>query len=116
MANQNLVNSYLMQVSSLLPERELFALRTQLEEMEDSRLQSLMCLELQKPNTILIISLFAGGFGVDRFLIGDTGIGVAKLLTLGGCGIWAIIDLFLIMDATREKNFEKLRATLLLQR
>jgi hypothetical protein len=32
--------------------------------------------------------------------------GIGKLLTCGGFGIWAIVDLFLIMDAARRKNFE----------
>ena len=64
--------------------------------------------DLKDPTTALLISLFAGGFGVDRFYIGDVGLGVGKLLTGGGCGIWAIIDLFLIMDATREKNYQSM--------
>lgn len=64
--------------------------------------------DLKDPTTALLISLFAGGLGVDRFYIGDVGLGVGKLLTGGGCGIWAIIDLFLIMDATREKNYQSM--------
>lgn len=45
----------------------------------------------------VLISWLVGVFGVDRFYLGYTGLGVAKLLTLGGCGIWAIIDLILIL-------------------
>jgi hypothetical protein len=46
--------------------------------------------------TALLLSIFLGGLGIDRFYLGYTGLGVAKLLTLGGCGVWALIDLILI--------------------
>jgi TM2 domain-containing membrane protein YozV len=65
-------------------------------------------LNLKDPTTILIISILAGNLGIDRFMIGDTGLGIAKLLTCGGLGIWAIVDWFLIMGRTREVNAEKL--------
>jgi len=47
-------------------------------------------------STLFLLSYFAGSFGADRFYIGQTGLGVAKLLTCGGLGIWHMIDLILI--------------------
>ena len=63
-------------------------------------------MQFKDPTTALIISIFGGAYGIDRFYIGDTGLGIAKLLTCGGLGIWAIIDWFLIQGLTREKNME----------
>lgn len=44
----------------------------------------------------LLLSIFVGSLGVDRFYMGLIGTGILKLLTFGGCGIWWLIDLILI--------------------
>lgn len=46
--------------------------------------------------TLLILSLLLGWLGVDRFYAGHIGLGVLKLLTIGGCGIWALIDIIMV--------------------
>ncbi|MDP9988472.1 NINE protein [Arthrobacter sp. FW306-05-C] len=52
-----------------------------------------------------LLSLLLGTFGVDRFYLGKIGSGVAKLLTAGGAGIWAIVDLIMTLTGnTRDKD------------
>ena len=60
----------------------------------------------KNPTNVFILSFFLGGIGVDRFYIGDIGIGILKLITSFLILPW-LIDLFLISNATRKKNYEK---------
>lgn len=80
--------------------------KEKLATLPENKEVQVMSLSLKNPTTILLISIFLGGWGIDRFMIGDTGLGIAKLLTCGGCGIWTIVDWFLIKDKTFESNFK----------
>ena len=55
---------------------------------------------------LVILSAFLGTFGADRFYRGQIGLGIVKLITLGGCGLWALIDhlIYLLGDLPREDN------------
>lgn len=87
-------------------------IRQKLLNADESKWDIIQTLQFKDPTTCLIISLLGGSLGIDRFYLGDTGLGVAKLITCGGLGIWTIIDLFLIMGAAREKNISKLQQVL----
>jgi TM2 domain-containing membrane protein YozV len=54
----------------------------------------------------LIMSIIFGGLGVDRFIMGQVGLGILKLITLGGCGIWWLVDLILIATKHKYKGVE----------
>ncbi len=110
--DQNKVDMYLIANGKYFDSYQITSVRDMLLDMDDSKFIHLQAANLQNPSTILIVSILAGSLGIDRFMIGDTGMGIGKLLTCGGLGIWAIVDWFLIMGATREKNFEKLERLL----
>lgn len=48
----------------------------------------------------LLLCLFLGGIGVHRFYVGKVGTGILQLITVGGCEIWALIDLIMIITGS----------------
>ena len=103
------VNHILMMLSSKIPAGSIPSVRTRLEntDISESEILALQS-QMKDPLLSILLSIFIGTFGVDRFYIGDIGLGIGKLLTAGGCGIWWLIDIFLIVDATKQKNLEQL--------
>lgn len=106
------VDMFIMANGKFFDGYQLSGIRDSLINLDDSRWSFIQTMQFKDPTTILIVSLLAGTLGIDRFMIGDTGLGIGKLLTCGGLGIWALIDLFMIMDATRRKNMAKLQQEL----
>ena len=64
--------------------------------------------EFKDPTTLLLVSIFVGVLGIDRFMLGEIGMGVLKLLTGGVCGVLAIVDWFTIQKKARELNYNNL--------
>ena len=100
------VDMFMMTNAKFFESHQVYNIRNVLLELDESKWIYISSIQFKDPTNMLIVSILAGAWGIDRFLIGDTGIGIGKLLTCGGFGIWAIVDLFLIMGATREKNLE----------
>ena len=82
-------------------------IRQKLENAPDDTLLTLQATELKDPTIVLLISIFLGSLGIDRFIIGDTGLGILKLLTCGLCGILTIIDWFTISKKAKQLNLSK---------
>ena len=59
-------------------------------------------LSKKNKNVASVLSFFLGGIGIDRFYLGNTGLGVGKLLTLGGFGLWALIDFIYIVSGNAK--------------
>jgi TM2 domain-containing membrane protein YozV len=107
--DQQKVDMFLMSYSKYFEGHHLAAMREQMLKLDDSKLLQLQAANIKDPTITLIISIVGGSLGIDRFFIGDTGLGIAKLLTCGGLGIWAIVDWFLIMGRTREVNMQRIQ-------
>ena len=103
------VDMFIMANAKFFESHQLNMIRERLLAMDDSKWAMVQTVQLKDPTTSLIVSILAGSLGIDRFIIGDTGLGVGKLLTCGGLGIWTIIDWFMIQGSTREKNMQKMQ-------
>ena len=104
---QQKVDMYIMSNQKYFPAEKVVYLKEKLMSMDESKFALLSSIEFKDPTTILLISLFLGGWGVDRFMVKDTGMGVLKLLTGGLCGILTIIDWFSIQKRAKELNFNQ---------
>ena len=103
------VDMFIMANGKYFESHQLIPIREKLLQMDDSKWAIIQTIQFKDPPLSLILSILVGQLGIDRFYIGDTGLGIAKLLTCGGFFIWYIIDWFMIMSATREKNLANLQ-------
>ena len=113
----NFTDSFQSANTGSFPSEQLPSLRQRLSQLDDSQAnQVIAAANIKNPTTALILSIFLGGFGVDRFYIGNTGLGIGKLLTtvllaiitlglsLSVTWIWVVVDWFLIINATKKAN------------
>ena len=106
--NKQNIDLYLTTNAKYFEPSAIPVIRQKLENASDDTMVALQATELKDPTTILLVSIFLGSLGIDRFMIGDIGIGVLKLLTLGLCGILTIIDWFTISRKAKQINLSKI--------
>ena len=104
---QQKVDMYVMTNQKYFPEGKIVYLKDKLRTMDDEKFSLISTIEMKDPTTILLVSIFLGVLGIDRFMLGDTGMGILKLLTCGCCGILTIIDWFTVSKKAKEVNFNK---------
>lgn len=103
---------YIMTNQKYLPAEKIQLLRDRLLAADENKMVMLSGVEMKDPTTILLVSIFLGSLGIDRFMLGETGMGILKLLTGGCCGILTIIDWFTVQKKAKDANFQKLMAIL----
>lgn len=94
---------------------DLMVIKEQLDKLSDKQLFMLNSMDFKDPTVSLVLSVLVGGLGIDRFYIGDTGLGVLKLLTAGGLGVWWIVDMFVITGKTKKNNIKDFHEVLVIQ-
>lgn len=104
--DRNKVDMFVMSNQKYFPAEKIMYLKEKLYKLDENRFSLLATVELKDPTTILLISLFLGGLGVDRFMLKETAMGLLKLLTGGCCGILTIIDWFTVQSKAKELNFQ----------
>ncbi len=103
------VDMFIMANAKYFDSFQINMIRERLLAVDDAKWVMISTQQFKEPSTMLIISILAGSLGIDRFMLGDTGLGIGKLLTCGGLGIWTIVDWFMIQKATKEKNMQKIQ-------
>ena len=76
-----------------------------LSSLSDRELEVVSYADYRDPTLMLVLAVTVGGLGVDRFLLDDVGLGVLKLITGGGLGIWWLVDIFTVDGRTKDYNF-----------
>ena len=109
---QDKVDMFVMTNQKYLPAEKIVFIKQKLAEADDNKFALASSVEFKNPTTILLVSLFLGGLGIDRFMLGETGMGILKLLTCGLCGILTIIDWFTVQKKAKEINYNNLMIAL----
>lgn len=109
---QQKIDMYIMTNQKYFPEEKIVFLKDKLRTMDEEKFSLVSAVELKDPTVLLLVSLFLGALGIDRFMLGDTGMGILKLLTAGCCGILVIVDWFTISKKAKEHNFNKIMTLL----
>ncbi len=107
---QQKIDMFIMTNQKYFPPEKIMYLKDKLRTIDDEKFALVSTIDLKDPTVILLISIFLGSLGIDRFMIGDIGMGILKLLTLGVCGILTIIDWFTISKKVKELNFNNVMA------
>ncbi len=102
------VEMYILSNRQYFPSEKLIYMKNKMFEMDENKFELVSTVDLKSPQIIMLVSIFLGELGVDRFMIGDIGMGILKLFTGGLCGILWLYDFFTISERVKKINFENI--------
>lgn len=98
------VNMFIGMNAENFNQQDIIFIKEKLEQIDDDKFYLIQSTEYQKPSIILLIAIFLGW---ERFWLDDIGLGIVKIITAYGCGIWWLIDIFTAKDRAKKYNFNK---------
>ena len=110
---QELIQSFILKNGEYFDPVLLPEIQRQLQEVSDEKAAYILGLSLQNPTLILVLAILLGW---ERFFLEDIALGIVKILTCYGLGIWWLIDIFTAVTRTRDYNFKKLSQAILLSK
>ena len=91
-------------LDNMFPLDEIAKIKSHFSESGEEKFHQIKRIRFLDPMNLFISSIFLGILGIDRFLLGDRILGLIKLFTLGGIGIWLVIDCCTVIKRTKSVN------------
>ena len=99
------VDQFMLQKGKFFPPEKTMYIKERFMAQDDSKSYLLDSVPLMNPSTFLVVGLILPG--VEKMMMGDNAMGLLKICTCGGAGIWWFIDLFTISKKVKDLNFSK---------
>lgn len=107
-----LADRFLVMNQNDLPDGKIPVLRENMLHCSLRKLEAIQGMNFRRVYNMQFISIVLGWSGIDRMLIGDIGLGLLKLCTLGGFGLMMLYDWFTIVHKTRYYNYLQVMSVL----
>jgi len=102
--DNNQINFWLSINAENFATEVLPVIKSKLEQTDKNQMMFLQSASFENPSTILLIAIFLGW---ERFWLSDVALGILKIITGYGCGIWWLIDIFTAKRRTQKYNFRQ---------
>ena len=111
--DQNKINVFLVTNKDKFTLQQWTVVKDELNKLPDEKAVQVIVTQYRSPSTMQVIAICLGFLGIDRYMLGDIGLGILKFLSMA-CGgiIWVIVDIFSVKRRTYDYNFKKFNESL----